>query len=221
LLTTFLGLCLVTQVWSDDSAELWLGATLKLAKCDRWTLVIEPELRFQDNVSQLSNYNAGIIGLYKLSDTSTFGLGYRYLNQRSRSTPYEPENRWLFQIGNQAPLWSKKLTLKVRQRLELRRRPGSSWANNLRTRHRIGVSYTLPRPWLCIHELFSQNELFVDWKEGRIVQNRWFPIGIKHNYSKRTSIKLAYLNRRRRSGGQWSTAHAAYLWFDHQFYDED
>lgn len=214
---SILGLVCAANLCGEETAELWCGSTLKVAQCNQWTLVLEPELRFEDNVRQLTHYNTAVLGLCKLSKTSTFGLGYRYLLQRSPGTEFEPENRGIIQISNQVPFWDDTFTFKTRQRLELRRKPGESWAN-LRTRHQIGIVYRLPKRCFFIDELFSQNELFVDIKQGRIVQNRWMPIGIIHHVNQRSAIKVAYLNRHRRSNDQWNVSHAAYLWFDYQLY---
>jgi len=97
------------------------------------------------------------------------------------------------------------LTLSFRDRIEWRWRDGGD-EYTTRIRLRPQLDWTLHREGL-FRGLYANNEVFFDFNQERVTENRLTPIGLLLRPSDHLDLRLFYLWRTTRAGQGWRNYH--------------
>ena len=99
---------------------------------------------------------------------------------------------------------SDHLRLEWRNRMEWRLNEGEAFTTH-RTRHRLQLSWTLPRPFGPLTRLYASDEVFFDLHHRRTSENRLIPAGLTFKLHDHVDLDLFYMLFSQHRGGDWST----------------
>ena len=131
------------------------------------------------------------------------GLGLSALSIQNpasgiRYSQFRPE----FEIDPHLQL-APQLRLDWRNRLELRTNDDPTFPAHDRTRHRLQLGWTLPRPLGPLTRLFASNEWLIDLHQHQWTENRLVPLGLTFKLTPHTDLDCFYLHLATRTHGTW------------------
>lgn len=97
---------------------------------------------------------------------------------------------------------TRNLRLEWRNRMEWRWNEGEPFTTH-RSRHRLQLAWTLPRPIGPLTRIFASNEALVDLHRHQWRENRLVPLGATLKVSAQADLDLFYLLLSSRSGDGW------------------
>ncbi|WP_395746759.1 DUF2490 domain-containing protein [Prosthecobacter sp.] len=98
---------------------------------------------------------------------------------------------------------TKDLRVDWRNRMEWRENQGAAAAAN-RTRHRMQLAWTLPRPLGPLTRLFASDEVLMDLHLRRQTENRLIPLGLTFKVTDSMDIDLFYMIDSKRTKTTWT-----------------
>jgi len=99
---------------------------------------------------------------------------------------------------------SDSLTLSFRDRFEWRWRHGGDYSTRIRIRPQL--DWTLRKEGL-FRGLYANNEVFYDFTQDRVTENRLTPLGVLLRPNDHLDLRLFYLWRSTRGGQGWRNYH--------------
>lgn len=91
--------CMPSHMVAQDSKvvrdlRLWTGVKIEKSFAKDWTLSLEEEVRFKQDISELSNYftEAGL--RYRINKNFSLGAGYRYTRDKKKDGSFETLTRY-------------------------------------------------------------------------------------------------------------------------------
>ncbi len=97
---------------------------------------------------------------------------------------------------------TKQLRVDWRNRMEWRENQGAPSATN-RSRHRLQLAYTLPRPLGPLTRLFANDECLMDLHLRRETENRFVPLGLTFKLTDSMDLDLFYMIDSKRTKTAW------------------
>jgi len=98
--------------------------------------------------------------------------------------------------------FNRHLRLEWRNRMEWRWNEGEPFTTH-RSRHRLQLAWTFPRPVGSLTRIFASNEVLVDLHRHQWRENRLVPLGATFKISARADLDLFYMLLSSRSGDGW------------------
>lgn len=175
-----------------DDVQAWTGAGLTLSPVRKLDLQLEPQLRFNENVSKIQSALTDTGVRYNLSKRLRLGAGYRIEYQRYGGGPLAWGHRVHFDIEPSVKV-AKKIRFRYRLRLQEEFRPSSHNQERAMVRNRVKVAY---QGWKRWRPTFS-GELFFDLGDFDRVKYDWLRLTFgarlrlkKHNVEAFYAIEL-------------------------------
>jgi len=97
---------------------------------------------------------------------------------------------------------SEHLELEWRNRMEWRWNEGQAFTTH-RTRHRLQLSWKLPKPVGPVTRVFASNEILTDLHRGQWTENRLIPAGITFKVGPDSDLDLFYMVFSSRASPDW------------------
>lgn len=99
MLLTGILLYSITSVAAQDTTvvrdlQLWSGAKIEKSFAKDWTLSLEEEIRFRQNISEISNFFTELGLRYKINKNFALAGAYRYTRDRKRDDSYKNMSRY-------------------------------------------------------------------------------------------------------------------------------
>jgi len=197
-------LCSVASARADDFGT-WQGLSLRVVDTRHVDLVATAEARFYQDSRELLQYRLTPRLVVDANRYLRATLGYTYLPTRSSdSDEFIDQHRMELEVTPRWPV-TDRLTLDLRNRLEIRWIEGRSGANE-RLRHRLGASYRI-RDTGLFRSVFAGDEVFFDFDRGDVTQNRLTPLGLRFRLSEHVGFNVYYMLQSQQARGKWSHAH--------------
>jgi hypothetical protein len=99
---------------------------------------------------------------------------------------------------------ARQLRLDWRNRLEWRHNDDPTFPAHDRTRHRLQLGWTLPRPLGPLTRLFASNEWLIDLHQRQWTENRLIPLGLTFKLSPKTDLDCFYLLLQTKPQDTWN-----------------
>lgn len=97
---------------------------------------------------------------------------------------------------------NKELRLDWRNRMEWRENQGAPSTFN-RTRHRLQLAWTLPRPLGPLTRIFANDEILMDMHLRRPTENRFVPLGLTFKLTDSMDLDVFYMIDSKRVKAYW------------------
>lgn len=187
----------VTQAWYQNTNFLHLN--------ERWSVGSYVDLRVTDVVGELATTMFSPRIRYALTpewsaQVNTTWVEAQAADERGRTafTRLEFELNPRYALGD-------SLVLSARNRFEWR------WfedADGVNERIRLRPQFDLSTPWAGpVRGIFCNNEVFYDFDQGRITENRLTPFGLVFKPAKKMELRVYHLWRHTRARDRWFDFH--------------
>lgn len=188
-----------------DDFQTWQWLTIRVWKTNDFRLLLYGDNRMADNSGRQKLFILGPRVRYRLNPNLTAGAGYLFLDVQNLATgTWRHEHRLDAALTPHVEL-SRHVSLQFRNRLETRWRERSD-SVDFRSRHRLQLRRSVNLG--PIEALYCNNEIFIDYDQGRFNENRFIPAGVESRIHKRSTVSLFYmLQSARRTTGQWDANH--------------
>lgn len=89
----------ITSVAAQDTTvvrdlQLWSGAKIQKTFAKDWTLSLEEEIRFKQNISEINNFFTEFGLRYRINKNFALAAAYRYTRDKKRDDSYETLSRY-------------------------------------------------------------------------------------------------------------------------------
>jgi len=191
---------------SANDFQTWQWLTVRLWKTNDFRLTLYGDNRMAENSSRQKLFILGPRVAQRFHPNWNVGAGYLFLNIQELPTQrWKHEHRLDFALSPSVNL-APKTQLHSRNRIELR------WLERTRgaiprARHRIQLRQRINRG--PVESVYCNNEIFIDYRQGRYSENRVVPAGIGFRLHDHASIDFFYMiqSRRRAATGNWDDNH--------------
>jgi hypothetical protein len=188
-----------------DEWATWQLLSLKYLDTRNFDLVFYGELRSSFKPSRFGGYLLSQQVKLDLLPNLGAGVNYTFLSLPSENSDELTDTHRAefelvprFKAGN----W---LEVSARQRLELRWLEGRRGPSE-RTRHRLQLDF----PVHCagrLRSVFLYDEVFYDYTQHRVTENRITPIGLDFRLTKKMNFSVFYTLQELRAGDGWYNRH--------------
>ncbi len=176
------------RLWTD------VGVEKQLSK--KWTLGIEAEYRWKNDISATDQIRGSVDVSYRLNKYVKFGAGYELIaDKKQKKDIFAYRNRFMVQATGSYKLarftvsWRPRLQTTILGDSETNKKVGSDNYNWV-IRNRFGLKYNIPKVPITPYTHFEiYNRLFSDLSSH--YKNR-FSVGIEFNPGKHHSFDLGY-----------------------------
>jgi len=207
LLIIFAVLMLSHPAYGRDDFQYWSQLSLKAYQGEKFDVTLFSDARFMNDANKLGLYFFSPRLLYHYSKNLDFGLNYTYIQSRSTSSTavddsYNWQNRAEVEIN---PQWAPAdwLKIKMRNRVEFRWIDAKGADN---TRYRQRWAFTIPvKNSARIKSVYCNSEMFYDFKNRKINENRTIPAGMKFKVNDRMDLDVFYMIQSRKGSSDWSS----------------
>lgn len=174
------------QLWGALSVDKKIGQRLKAG--------IEQELRFDNNISMLSESYTDIGLSYKLSSAFSTGIYYRFKKERNKILNYSTGHRYYIDLSYERRL--ARLNLKLRSRFQSQYTDIYTSENGFipknYNRNKLTIEYRLKNnpysPSLSAEMFYQLNN-----PEGNNINKGRYSAGLKRKINNRNSVELFYM----------------------------
>lgn len=199
LLVFFLLLIPIRPASARDDFQYWHEWTLKKKVSSSWALSLKSEQWLRDDAHELYLANVSAGPVWTPSRYVEAAFFYRYQYTENAAGDDIQENRYYPELTLKLP-W-RRYVLSTRGRLEYRdRSTPDSW--RYRQQFKLSAAY---HPFKHKVTPYVSEEIFADTLTNTVSQNR-FSAGFATPVLPHTEIRLFYLIKSDRQGGDWSEA---------------
>jgi len=195
-------LAVTPSSWADD-VKMFNHYTLKHKLNDTFDIFVQPDTRFNDNISRFNYYHVRTGVIMHVDKNLDLGTTYRFLEKKSSSGEWLYENR--IELDCTPKMKIEGFNLANRSRFEYRNLEKSK--NKWRYRNKSKISHNAAIGNFTFTPYISE-EIFYDFDTKQIHLN-WAAIGADKKLSSGLSVGLYYLNETTRVGttSEWDTNH--------------
>jgi hypothetical protein len=193
-------LCL-TPAGSLRADEWWAWSMLEFYRQPPWTAGLFMGNRADTGAGSLTQIISPRVK-YELLPWLDLGIGLSTLRIENPDTHISDKQlRPEFEINPKFNL-NPHLRLDWRNRMEWRLNEGESFTMH-RTRHRLQIAWTFPKPLGRVTRIFANNECLNDLNLHKITENRLIPLGLTVNVNPQSEIDLFYMIVSKRPTAEW------------------
>jgi hypothetical protein len=198
LLLSLLGILAALPAYAD---EWWAWTNVEYYRQPPWTGSVFMG-NFADEVDGSYAQMVSPRVKYAASKWLDFGLGMSILNLENIAThDHYHQLRPELEINPHYDL-TKEVRLDWRNRMEWRENEGAPSTAN-RTRHRLQLAWTLPRPLGPLTRIFANNEWLMDLRLQQHTENRLVPLGLTFKLTHSMDLDLFYMIDSKRAKAAW------------------
>ena len=203
LLLALLTLC--PALLCAEGTQGWYQNNIWLRLNEKWSIGNYLDLRADDGVGDVHTWIVSPRVRYDLNATWQLQANLSVLETfNADETAQAGWLRFEFEINPTFRL-TDSLTLSFRDRFEWRWRDGGDeYATRIRIRPQL--DWTLRREGL-FRGLYANNEVFFDFNQERVTENRLIPFGVMLRPSEHLDLRLFYLWRTTRGAREWRNYH--------------
>jgi len=199
-----LALLLFPALLCAEGTQAWYQNTIWLRLDEKWSVGNDLHLRADDGVGRIHTWIASPRVRYDLSPTWQLQANVSVLEAyNADETAILDWTRFEFEVNPTFRL-SDSLTLSFRDRFEWRWRHGGDYSTRIRIRPQL--DWTLRKEGL-FRGLYANNEVFYDFTQDRVTENRLTPLGVLLRPNEHLDLRLFYLWRSTRGGQGWRNYH--------------
>ncbi len=199
-----LALLLFPALLCAEGTQAWYQNTIWLRLDEKWSVGNDLHLRADDGVGRIHTWIASPRVRYDLSPTWQLQANVSVLEAyNADETAILDWTRFEFEVNPTFRL-SDSLTLSFRDRFEWRWRHGGDYSTRIRLRPQL--DWTLRKEGL-FRGLYANNEVFYDFTQDRVTENRLTPLGVLLRPNEHLDLRLFYLWRSTRGGQGWRNYH--------------
>lgn len=199
-----LALLLFPALLCAEGTQAWYQNTIWLRLDEKWSVGNDLHLRADDGVGRIHTWIASPRVRYDLSPTWQLQANVSVLEAyNADETAILDWTRFEFEVNPTFRL-SDSLTLSFRDRFEWRWRHGGDYSTRIRLRPQL--DWTLRKEGL-FRGLYANNEVFYDFTQDRVTENRLTPLGVLLRPNDHLDLRLFYLWRSTRAGQGWRNYH--------------
>jgi hypothetical protein len=199
-----LALLLFPALLCAEGTQAWYQNTIWLRLDEKWSVGNDLHLRADDGVGRIHTWIASPRVRYDLSPTWQLQANVSVLEAyNADETAILDWTRFEFEVNPTFRL-SDSLTLSFRDRFEWRWRHGGDYSTRIRIRPQL--DWTLRKEGL-FRGLYANNEVFYDFTQDRVTENRLTPLGVLLRPNDHLDLRLFYLWRSTRGGQGWRNYH--------------
>jgi hypothetical protein len=78
--------------------RLWTGAKIQKTFAKDWTISLEEEIRFKNNISEINNFFTEVGLRYRINKNFALGGGFRYTQDKTEANTYQGYSRYNFDL---------------------------------------------------------------------------------------------------------------------------
>lgn len=182
----------------EDDFRLWQEFMIKEFKQGDWQGYTWGELRLVDDASRLGTWFVQQKFLYEAAPGWQLGLGGSWIEVQNAESSWTTLARFEVEVTPKWK-WDGGWTGSLRNRLEGRHWESRDWDLEWVTRHRLLLARPLESAGPLERYEFS-NELFMDYRIGRLNENRFRPLNLHFRASSWSTVNLFIQVRSRRLG---------------------
>lgn len=208
-------LALLPATLCAEGTQGWYQHNIWLRLDEKWSVGNYLDLRADDGVGDVHTWIVSPRVRYDLDATWQLQANLSVLETfNADETAQAGWLRFEFEINPTFRL-TDSLTLSFRDRLEWRWRDGGD-DYTTRIRIRPQLDWTLRREGL-FRGIFASNEVFLDFDQERVTENRLIPFGVLLRPSEHLDLRLFYLWRSTRAAQGWRDYHGfgVLAWFNY------
>jgi hypothetical protein len=199
-----LALLLFPALLCAEGTQAWYQNTIWLRLDEKWSVGNDLHLRADDGMGRIHTWIASPRVRYDLSPTWQLQANVSVLEAyNADETAVLDWTRFEFEVNPTFRL-SDSLTLSFRDRFEWRWRHGGDYSTRIRLRPQL--DWTLRKEGL-FRGLYANNEVFYDFTQDRVTENRLTPLGVLLRPNDHLDLRLFYLWRSTRGGQGWRNYH--------------
>jgi hypothetical protein len=189
-----------------DPFQIWYQTTLFHRFNDRWSAGSYFDLRLDDGVGDAFVIMASPRVKYDITPNLFAQINTSYIQVGNPAgDPLREHFRLEFELNPRFPI-NKRLTLSSRNRFENRWIEGNSGSTErIRIRPQVDIWTPELKP---LRGVFANNEVFYDFDQRRITENRLTPFGLTFQPQKSLELRVYYLWRHTLFRENWRTFHA-------------
>lgn len=208
-------LALLPATLCAEGTQGWYQHNIWLRLDEKWSVGNYLDLRADDGAGDVHTWIVSPRVRYDLDATWQLQANLSVLETfNADETAQAGWLRFEFEINPTFRL-TDSLTLSFRDRLEWRWRDGGD-DYTTRIRIRPQLDWTLRREGL-FRGIFASNEVFLDFDQERVTENRLIPFGVLLRPSEHLDLRLFYLWRSTRAAQGWRDYHGfgVLAWFNY------
>jgi opacity protein-like surface antigen len=211
---------LLLIVWTSElhaqynDAALWLSAGVNKKISKNLSATVNPEIRLNENMSELSRFyiDAGLN--YKIVKNLKAGAYYRFIATRKLDNSYQSQHRFYGEL--QYKFKYRKITTTYRLRYQSQYKDHGAGVDFTTSsnyfRNKVSVKYNTKKRWTPN----AEGELWTDVK-NKINDNYRVGLGIDYEINKRQSLNISYLINREFNVSNPATSYIVFLGYDFSF----
>jgi hypothetical protein len=210
-----LGLLLLPALLCAEGVQGWYQHNVWLRLDEKWSVGNYLDLRADDGIGDVHTWIVSPRVRYDLDATWQLQANLSVLETfNADETAQAGWLRFEFEVNPTFRL-TDSLTLSFRDRLEWRWRDGGD-DYTTRIRIRPQLDWTLRREGL-FRGIFASNEVFLDFDQEQVTENRLIPFGVLLRPSEHLDLRLFYLWRSTRAAQGWRDYHGfgVLAWFNY------
>ena len=187
----------------DGDFRIWNEYKLTGYSRDRWTTFTWAEARSVDDASQVGLWLLQQKAYRTLSERLILGIGASVLDAKQSSGGWNSQSRLELELNPRWQLGNNSIVA-LRNRVELRSLESLDYAERLVSRHRITWARSIQGSQR-LRRIEISEELFYDFKSGRINESRFRPANLFFSVGRRTwaNVFTQLRSRRHPNGGNW------------------
>ncbi|CAN5432803.1 DUF2490 domain-containing protein [soil metagenome] len=176
-----------------NDAGLWTSINLDKKINKQFTINFTEELRFNENISELGNYFSEFSLEYKFNKMISASVGYRFIQKRNLDGYYSKRHRFISEIAFKKKLRNLAVNLKLKYQSQYSNYYSSETGKipDQYLRTKLQLKYDLNKRYTP--SISGESFYFLNSKEGVLFNNYRLTIGFNYEFSKKSSLDLAYL----------------------------
>ncbi len=188
-----LTLCTSYVVGQVNDAGLWTSVSVEKKLSSRITAGLSQEFRFNENISELGTFFTELGAEYKINKYLDISAGYRFINKRRLDDSYSKRHRYLVNVTARRKF--NNLSVAFRTRFQSQYSDvyssdeGSIPDNYVRTK--LTLKYDLNRKYNPV--ISGESFFHVNRPDGLLMDGYRLSAGIEYDFSKKSSVEIAYL----------------------------
>jgi Protein of unknown function (DUF2490) len=202
------GMLMQAAPWAraDAQAQVWYQSQIFHRLSQRWSVGNYAEARVNDGVGDLHTWILSPRVRYDLTSHVQLQLNTSWVGALNAGQTRNVDSFRLELEANPRLELSRHFQISMRNRFEWRWLDGGD-EYNTRIRIRPQLDWTLARTGL-FRGLYASNEVFYDFDQDRVSENRLVPLGAVFRPSEALEIRVFHLWRRTLGGTTWFNYHA-------------
>ncbi|MFL5752256.1 MAG: DUF2490 domain-containing protein [Bacteroidia bacterium] len=207
-------LCFSARAQYKD-AGLWASASLEKKLDRRLSVTLAPQIRLNENITELYKYFADAGISYKLKDLR-FSFNYRFLNQRRLDDSYSRRHRFFFDLAYKLKLERLSITYRLRYQNQFNDIGVSEdWqVPSKYVRNKLAIKYLTDGKF----QPFVSGDLWYHLQpSGSEFNNFRFSLGTSYELNKFSSIDLAYIINKEFNSNNPVTSYIISLGYNYSF----